>query len=259
MARRGRQLAESEIYHVMLRGVNRDAIFLEDVDRQRFLTVLAVVKEASGCQIFAYCLMTNHVHLVLRVTDEPLAVVVKRIGVRYAGWFNHRYGRVGHLFQDRFTSRPVEDDAYLVALLRYVWRNPVEAGLADRAEDYPWSSRRFLGRPSLLLDEDVLAGLVPAPLGEIADRGPDPADARLIEGEKQPRHTDGEAARLVRRVCGLSGRDGFNRLGPSALQRAVSELRTRSVSYAQIARATGMSVSTVRRLHLSAPHEPVDN
>ena len=98
MARRARQRAESGIYHVMLRGVNRDAIFLEDADRERFLRALTLTREASGCRVLAYCLMTNHVHLVLRTGDEPLGAAVKRLCVRYAGWFNHKYGRVGHLF-----------------------------------------------------------------------------------------------------------------------------------------------------------------
>ncbi len=87
-------------------------------------------------------------HLVLRTGDEPIGTVVKRLGVRYAGWFNRKYGRVGHLFQDRFASVPVEDDAYFLTLLRYVWNNPVEAGLATRADEYRWSSRRLLGEES---------------------------------------------------------------------------------------------------------------
>lgn len=79
--------------------------------------------------------MTNGVHLVVRTTREPLAIVMKRLGPRFAGWFNRKYGRVGHLFQDRFRSRPVDTDEYLLTLLRYVWANPVQAGLATRPED----------------------------------------------------------------------------------------------------------------------------
>lgn len=128
MPRRPRQLAESGIYHVMLRGVNRDAIFLDDEDCSRFLHSLGQAKDASGCSVLAYCLMSNHAHLVLRTGDEPIGAVVKRLGVRYAGWFNRKYGRIGHLFQDRFRSLPVEDDAYFVTLLRYVWNNPLRPG-----------------------------------------------------------------------------------------------------------------------------------
>ena len=88
MPRRARQPAESQIYHVMLRGVNRAEIFLEPEDYDRFLVALARVRDASGCQVLAYCLMPNHVHLVLRTPVEPIGSVMKRLGVRYAGWFN---------------------------------------------------------------------------------------------------------------------------------------------------------------------------
>jgi len=155
-------LAESQIYHVMVRGVNRDAIFLEDEDYQRFLDALDQTREASGCVVLAYCLMSNHVHLVLRTPGEPISAVAKRLGVRYAGWFNRKYGRVGHVFQDRFRSLPVETDEYLVTLVRYVWNNPVEAGLVEDPREYPWSSRRFLVGGSSLVDVAALLRLVPS-------------------------------------------------------------------------------------------------
>jgi len=104
----------------MLRGVNRDAIFLENEDFERFLRALQDSKAASGSAVLAYCLMTNHVHLVLHTEKEPIGVVMKRLGVRYASWFNRKYGRVGHVFQDRFASKPIEDDAYLSAVLPYI-------------------------------------------------------------------------------------------------------------------------------------------
>jgi len=86
MPRHARRLAESGVYHVMLRGVNKDAVFLEDEDRERFLHVLGLAKEASGCVVLAYCLMTNHVHLVLQTPGEPISLVMKRLGVRYVGF-----------------------------------------------------------------------------------------------------------------------------------------------------------------------------
>lgn len=252
MARHARQLSESGIYHVMLRGVNRDAIFLEDEDHRRFLDALAQVKELSGCSVFAYCLMTNHVHLVLRTGNEPVGIAVKRLAVRYVGWFNHKYGRVGHLFQGRFASRPVDDDAYLVTLLRYVWHNPVAAGLAQRAEEYRWSSRRVLGRESLV-DQHELERLLPEhSLVEIAATPlAPPADADLPVASP-PRHSQRQAAELLHRACGARSPEEFETLDVLTQRRAIRELRTRSVSYAQIATLTGKSPSSVRRTHISA-------
>ncbi len=251
MPRQARQFAESEIYHVMLRGVNRDAIFLEDADCERFLDLLRRVKEDSGCLVLAYCLMTNHIHLVLRTTTEPISLVMKRLGVRYVGWFNRKYARVGHLFQSRFASLPVEDDAYLITLLRYVWHNPVEAGLASRAEDYPWSSRNTHIRTSLV-DVEVLQRLVPFEVlsGPVVRPEP-PFQDRLAPIGRPPLHTHQQVAMLLRRSCGAGDRDEFGSLAVDVQRRAIRELRTRSVPYAQIAAVTGWSVKQVRRLQVA--------
>lgn len=257
MARHARQLAGSGIYHVMLRGVNRDAIFLEDADYERFLQSLAEAKEASGCLVLAYCLMTNHAHLVLRTTDEPIGSVVKRLGVRYAGWFNRKYGRVGHLFQDRFASVPVEDDGYFVTLLRYVWNNPVEAGVTTRADKYRWSSRRLLGEETGLLDQGELSKLLPEyTLTEIA-----PVPLTLLGGGtakagRPRRHTVEKVAALLREACGAESPEAFARLGRSTQRLVICELRTRSVPYEQIATVTGLSPSGARRLQLNDPMPP---
>lgn len=263
MPRQARQLAESGIYHVMLRGVNRDAIFLEDDDYERFLRTLRLVSEASGCTVLAYCLMSNHIHLVVRALQEPIGAVIKRLGVRYAGWFNSKYGRVGHLFQDRFKSQPVEDDSYLVTLLRYVWNNPIEAGLVQRPEDYRWSSRRLLGLKSAIVDESELRRLLPpGGLDQLsAESMPLPADKSVLL-ERPTRHSDDQVAELLRRACGAATPAAFASLaasvqGQSVLGEAIRELRIRSATYAQIAKATGMSVSSVRRAHIAGQNPPV--
>jgi REP element-mobilizing transposase RayT len=229
----------------MLRGVNRDAIFLDDEDCARFLHSLGQAKDASGCIVLAYCLMRNHAHLVLRTVDEPIGAVVKRLGVRYAGWFNRKYGRIGHLFQDRFKSLPVEDDAYFVTLLRYVWNNPVQAGLATRPDEYRWSSRRFLGAESDLLDQGELSSLLPA--HSLTDIAPVPLTL-LGGGNSKPgrprRHTAEQVAALLRNACGADSPETFALLGRSTQRLVVCELRARSVTYEQIAMATGLAVAS---------------
>jgi len=249
MPRQARQLAESGIYHVMLRGVNRDAIFVEDDDFAMFLRALSQAKDASGFLVFAYCLMSNHVHLVVRSGEEPIGVVIKRLGVRYAGRFNRKYGRVGHLFQDRFKSVAVEDDAHLVTLLRYVWNNPVEAGIVESAEAYRWSSCGLVGRSSPLIDEGELQILLPS--GRLSDIVPVPL---LLPAEQHGargrplRHSEGEAAHLLYRACGANSPAEFRALDPSERRTAIRELRILSVAYDQIARVTGFSATSVRRM-----------
>lgn len=249
MARQPRRQSETGVHHVMLRGVNRDAIFLEDDDFEHFLQALQDTKAISGCAVLAYCLMTNHVHLVLRMDGEPIGVVMKRLGVRYAGWFNRKYERVGHVFQDRFRSEPVEDDTYLTALLPYLWNNPVVVGLATRPEDYRWSSRRWLGRPTPLLDHDLLRQLAEVDLVELADA--QAADGVQIGLLPPSRHTAAEAVELLHAATGARTPAEFAVLALDDQRRAVRELRTRSLSYSLIARIVGRPKSTVVRLQFT--------
>ncbi|MFT4297120.1 MAG: transposase [Micropruina sp.] len=251
MPRHARQLAESGIYHAMLRGLNRDAIFLDDEDYARFLHALTLARDASGSAVLAYCLMPNHVHLVVRTAREPIGTTMKRLGVSYASWFNHKYERVGHLFQDRFRSRPVENDEYFVTLLRYVWNNPVAAGLSQRAEEYRWSSRRLLGRRTQLVDAEELARLLPdGATSDLSENPATPPSDPFQEGRQ--RCTQDAVDQLLRSVCGAESPDEFLDFAASTRRRAVGELRTRGISYAQIARATGMSIYGVKRLHATS-------
>lgn len=245
MPRRARQLSSSSVYHVMLRGVNREAIFLQEADLEHFVEVMAAVRQASGCAVLAYCLMPNHVHLVAQTTIEPIGLVMKRLGVRYAGWFNRKYDRVGHLFQDRFKSLPVEDDCYLVTLLRYVWNNPVSAGLAERPEDYAWSSRRFLTRPVPWVDNSQLRRLIPSwTLEELtaADAGP------LHDLESNPPTLSvADLDQLMHDACPALDRMDFALLERVDQDRVIAALLAHGGSIRQIAAATGLSRSTIHR------------
>ena len=149
MARQAREASGTGIYHVMLRGINRQNIFEDEEDYRRFLMILfqmvCPVDEKgyplpSRCIFYAYCLMPNHVHLLVREASDNLPDVVKRIGGSYAQYFNKKYQHFGHLFQDRFKSEPVNDNAYFFTLLRYIHQNPIAAGLCNDVESYEWSS-----------------------------------------------------------------------------------------------------------------------
>ena len=149
MARPLREKSSTGIYHVMLRGVNKQIIFEEPGDYQKFVRILWQLvnpKDDIGkplpprCTFYAYCLMPNHIHLIVQEKNENLSEIVKRIATGYALFYNKKYERCGHLFQDRFKSEPVNDADYFVTLLRYVHQNPVAGGLCKRVEDYPWSS-----------------------------------------------------------------------------------------------------------------------
>jgi putative transposase len=140
MSRHQRILSETGTYHVMMRGNERKNLFLDEEDKQRFLDTLLVKKEETGFMDYAYCLMDNHIHLLIKEGPEGLATMMKRINASYAYYFNQKNNRVGHLFQDRFKSEPIEDERYLLAVIRYIHNNPVKARIVKKPEQYKWSS-----------------------------------------------------------------------------------------------------------------------
>lgn len=143
MSRKQRIKSKTGIYHVMLRGNNRRVIFYDDEDYKYFLTTLKKTKEKSGCEIYSYCLMNNHIHLLIKESSEEIGTIVKRLTVGYVFWYNTKHARTGHLFQGRFRSEPVECDRYLLTVLRYILQNPVKAGIVEKPKDYLWSSYSY--------------------------------------------------------------------------------------------------------------------
>lgn len=151
MPRKLRVPSPTGIYHVMLRGINRNDIFHDEIDfmkMEKILRSLAKPVNKNGnpekplCKIFAYCLMTNHLHLLIAEIDEPISNVIKRLGVAYASYYNKRRKRTGPLFEGRFRSEPVDDSDYFITLLHYIHYNPVKAGMMPKPGWYKWSSMR---------------------------------------------------------------------------------------------------------------------
>lgn len=127
-------------YHVMLRGNEKRNIFIDDSDKNKFLDTLSRMKNKYDFLLEAYCLMNNHVHLLINDNNNDISLFMKSINVSYANYFNKKYQRVGHLFQDRFLSQIVTDDNYLIAVSAYIHNNPVKAKIVKSPEHYRWSS-----------------------------------------------------------------------------------------------------------------------
>ena len=142
MARPIRVEYEGGLYHVTSRGNARQDVFLDSEDYQDFLRLLSTVVERYRWIVHAYCLMTNHYHLLVEIPQANLASGMRQLNGVYAQKFNLRHGRVGHLFQSRYKSFLVEKDSYLLELSRYIVLNPVAAGIVSSPEKWPWSSYR---------------------------------------------------------------------------------------------------------------------
>lgn len=158
MSRQKRDRSSTGVYHIMLRGINRGDIFLEDDDKAVFLNILLQKKSKGEYALHAYCLMDNHLHLLIEEKEDDIARIMKRIGITYVSYFNKKYQRIGPLFQDRYKSEKVENDGYLLTAMRYIHNNPVAAGLVKNQGAYKWSSyNEYLKqRKSLMVADTAL-------------------------------------------------------------------------------------------------------
>ncbi|MFZ3062409.1 MAG: transposase [Actinomycetota bacterium] len=157
MPRQPRLVVAGYPHHIILRGNNRSAIFYADRDRRFFIECLLEAKKKAKSKIYAYCFMTNHVHLLVEPSREKdLSNIMQSLGRRYVRYINQTHGRTGTLWEGRFKSSLVSKDEYLLTCCRYIELNPVRAGIVNHPKDYLWSSYGFRaeGRRSRLLDED---------------------------------------------------------------------------------------------------------
>lgn len=172
MPRQQRLKSKSGYYHIMIRGNERRNIFLDDEDRFRLMDTLYEKKQDDKFYLHAFCLMDNHVHMFISEGIENIALVLKRITVSYVHYFNKKYNRIGHLFQDRFRSEAIEGDGYVLSLVRYIHQNPVNANMVKTASEYLWSSyNSYINENhfSKMLDMDTILGLF-SPNKEIAKK-----------------------------------------------------------------------------------------
>ncbi|MFA6409096.1 MAG: transposase [Gammaproteobacteria bacterium] len=140
MGRRNRFHVPHAIYHVIIRGNNRQNIFIQEKDYLQFLVFLEDDLKKFNAKLHAYCLMSNHAHLAVEIDTLPLWKIMHIFAHHYAYWFNRSYKRVGHLFQGRYKAIMIQDEKYLLALSKYIHLNPLRANLVAYLEEYKWSS-----------------------------------------------------------------------------------------------------------------------
>jgi REP element-mobilizing transposase RayT len=266
MPRHSREQSGTGIYHVMLRGVNRQSIFEDDEDNIRFISLLRNLVERFDdagkplpalCTFYAYCLMDNHVHLLVKEQSEKNSTIIKRLAVSYAYYFNRKYSHNGHLFQDRFKSEPVNDLAYFMTLMRYIHQNPVKAGMVSDVRDYRWSSWHEYASASLSLPpictvqsvfkrikrQDLLEQ-ISAPL-ELFDDPLDKDEEKTVSRSV----SDSEARELLRQFCGLSNICEIQTFERKDRNEILEVALINGVGVRQLARLTGVSYGIIQRLN----------
>lgn len=159
MARKPRIYEPCGYYHVIVRGNDRQQIFFDKEDREYYEGLVAEGVKRFRYKVHAYCLMSNHVHLLIQITDVSLSKIMQNISFRYTRYINKKLSRVGHLFQGRYKAILIDADNYLLELVRYIHLNPVRAKMVEKAEEYIWSGHLvYIGKAKkeFLTTKDVL-------------------------------------------------------------------------------------------------------
>lgn len=212
MSRKAREKSESGIYHIIWRGANRQEIFHDDGDCIKFLDIIEKYKKTAEMGVYGWCLMSNHVHLLLKEGNEDISITMKRIGISFAWYYNWKYRTTGHLFQDRFISENVEDTKYLLTVIRYIHQNPMEAGIVSRVDKWRWSSSLCYYdknyHPRNLLDKDFILMMFSTDLTTAKERfkvfNEKQNNDKCLEdcNNKRKRLTDEEAGLTIKKLLG---------------------------------------------------------
>ena len=246
-----RQMSVSGTYHVMLRGNNREKVFIDRLDIKKFLFILGDLKKEYNFNVFAYCFMSNHIHLLLREPECGLiSKFMQKLECRFVRWYNAKYDRCGHLFQNRFKSEVVEDLAYFKTLVRYIHNNPVKAGLVSRASDYADSSFRcFFSDNNTLIDREYVFEAIAQPefaFFHFCPPAPD-EESRCIElGETlKPRVIDEYSFEIMQTLSACYNGAQLLGTGLNRLFECIRQFRMRGLTYKQIGQFLSRSKSTV--------------
>ena len=246
MPRSARKQGESDVYHVVSRGVNQSLIFEDDADSKRFLEMLAKAFEEKGVELYCFCLMGNHFHLLAHAGLKELSAAMKRLLAGYAVYFNTRHGRSGHLFQDRFRTEVVDTDEYLMTVVRYIHRNPVKAGLASTCE-YPWSSYgEYLSSGGMCFKERVLS--IFGGVGAFSEFHAVESDDRCLDADLPRRRMgDDEAVAFVESEFGPGALGRIAGMPAEERDYALRRMKQAGISIRQAQRLTGVGKRIVER------------
>jgi len=246
MPRTARRTSDTGVYHVMLRGINRQLIFHDDEDYSVFTKTLIDTKVIGGFELFGYCHMGNHTHILLKVQNEDLSLIFKRIGSRFVYWYNRKYERSGHLFQDRFKSETIENDNYLLAALRYIHQNPVRANICKEVGEYKWSSYNDYIRGSKDIDTSLVLGMMS--IDQFIEFCETPNQEHFLDETIGALYiTDASVKELMKKVCGGDTVEAFQKCNAMHRSAYIRYFKDHGASIRQISRLTGVSKGIVER------------
>ena len=238
MARQARQMSDTGFFHVIVRGIGKQILFEEFSDNKYYLWLLERYSSETNVSVCAYCLMENHVHLLVRDKEGELPLFMKKLGVSYSAYFNKKYERSGHLFQDRYRSEAVNDDPYLLSVFRYILKNPQAAGICS-FDQYPWSSYKLYGKRSSFVDTELLCGMLGSFEHYYEFLSEDTEDDCM---EYYPaKITDERAKQLIKDKLGIESGVAIQSYDREKRDEAINKLIKAGLSERQIERLTGIN------------------
>lgn len=239
------------MYHIMLRGINRQTIFEDHQDRLKFLEVLKKYKEICHFHLYSYCLMDNHVHLLIKDLEDNISDAIKRISSSYVFWYNMKYKRCGHLFQERFKSESVDSIRYFITVLRYIHQNPLNAGLSTSVFESQWTSiHEFIDKATIVDVDYPLQFFSPdrkQSLILFKEFMEKPNHDQCLEDTVKVRLSDDEVREFLFEL-GVPKKMILQHMDKNKRDSILAELKDLTgVSLRQVERVTGISKSVIQR------------
>ena len=245
MSRQARQLSDSGFYHIVVRGINHQHIFEDESDYAYFLKVLSKLKIELVFEIHAYCLMSNHVHLLLKEKClGDISVIMKRLLTKYVMYFNRKYQRSGALIASRYKSIAVEVDEYFIPLQRYIHQNPLRAGLVTKIEDYPYSSYNEYRVGGEFVTTALTLGMIER---DEWIRIQQLVTDEMFEASGHIHLADEEVRRKIMRLANVSEPYEIGTWEKHKRDVMLQKLKTEGLSIRQIERATGISRGAIAK------------
>ncbi len=254
MPRKPRIISSTGIYHIILRSVNQHIIFEDDSDYQKFLLILSDCKKKYDSQIYAYCLMDNHIHLLLFISDNNLSSFFQSLGTKFVRWYNTKYSRSGHLFQERFHSVAIESERAFLSTLAYIHNNPVEANIIRFPSEYRWSSfNAYYGAKNPLINVTqayAIAGSKDSLFHYFAKENLSTEESFFENDHQETNHylSDEKALAIFKSLTQLSSTSDVITLGKTQRNEYVRKLRDNGLTIKQIVRIMDVSATTVKRI-----------
>jgi putative transposase len=243
MSRQPRELSNSGLYHIVFRGVNHENIFESEADYDYIHKTIQVVKDEIGFELYAYCYMSNHVHLLIKEKKMgAISLIMQKILTRYAMYYNIKYERSGSLIGSRYKSKPVEKERYLLPLISYIHRNPVESGMVHSIENYKYISyKAYLDKRDELVDTGFLFGIIDIKQYLQLHVKDQEGLGEYIEGARSKKRTEGDIRRIIMEQIGGMEPHQLKNKNNCERDNILRRLRNVGLSIREIERATGIS------------------